>query len=143
MKLDHIVLNVEDVERQLAFYTEVLGLAPERVEAFRAGRVPFPSVRIDPDTVIDLFPADLWAGAPAPARAAPNLNHFCLAMARPQWERLRERLAGAGVEIADGPGPRWGARGTGMSIYFDDPEGNRFELRYYEDDADTSCLLES
>ena len=34
--MDHIVLNVVDVERALAFYVEVVGLQPERVEAYRA-----------------------------------------------------------------------------------------------------------
>ena len=36
-ELDHIVLRVSDVERALAFYTNVLGLTPERVEKWRAG----------------------------------------------------------------------------------------------------------
>ena len=31
-ELDHIVLRVSDVERALEFYTNVLGLTPERVE---------------------------------------------------------------------------------------------------------------
>ena len=33
-----------------------LGLKGERVEEFRAGKVGFPSVRINDDTIIDLFP---------------------------------------------------------------------------------------
>ena len=43
-ELDHIVLNVFDVERSLAFYIDVLGLQGERVAEFRAGKVGFPSV---------------------------------------------------------------------------------------------------
>jgi catechol 2,3-dioxygenase-like lactoylglutathione lyase family enzyme len=50
--LDHIVLNVRDIERALKFYTQVLGLPGERVEEFRAGKVGFPSVRINSDTII-------------------------------------------------------------------------------------------
>jgi len=42
--LDHIVLNVGDVDRALKFYTQVLGLPGERVEEFRAGKIGFPSV---------------------------------------------------------------------------------------------------
>ena len=45
-ELDHIVLNVGDIESSLRFYTDVLGLKGERVEEFRAGKVGFPSVRI-------------------------------------------------------------------------------------------------
>ena len=45
--LDHIVLNVGDIEQSLKFYTEVLGLSGERVDEFKAGKVGFPSVRIN------------------------------------------------------------------------------------------------
>ena len=41
--LDHIVLNVGDIEQSLIFYTEILGLsgrAGRRVQG-RQGRVPF------------------------------------------------------------------------------------------------------
>ena len=34
--LDHIVLNVADVERSLTFYLDELGLEPVRVEEWRA-----------------------------------------------------------------------------------------------------------
>ena len=54
--LDHIVLNVSDIEKTVRFYTEVLGLQPERLDEFRAGKVGFPSVRVNSHTIIDLFP---------------------------------------------------------------------------------------
>jgi catechol 2,3-dioxygenase-like lactoylglutathione lyase family enzyme len=54
---DHIVLNVADIDRSLNFYTEVLGLPGERVDEFKAGKVRFPSVRINAATIIDLFRA--------------------------------------------------------------------------------------
>jgi catechol 2,3-dioxygenase-like lactoylglutathione lyase family enzyme len=41
--LDHIVLNVADVERSLHFYQTTLGLAAERVEAWRRHEVGFPN----------------------------------------------------------------------------------------------------
>src|SRR5581483_8982552 len=37
--LDHIVLNVADVERSLKFYIERLGLGGERVDEFRDGNL--------------------------------------------------------------------------------------------------------
>ena len=55
-ELDHIVLNVGDIERSLKFYIDILGLQGERVNEFREGKVGFPSVRINADTIIDLFP---------------------------------------------------------------------------------------
>src|SRR2546427_5462202 len=56
-EMDHIVLRVRDVDKSLRFYTEVLGLQPERVVQFQAGEVRFPSVRLNDDTIIDLLPA--------------------------------------------------------------------------------------
>ena len=38
-ELDHIVLNVENIDRSLNFYVNVLGLQPERLDEFKAGKV--------------------------------------------------------------------------------------------------------
>ncbi len=54
--VDHIVLNVEDDEKMMDFYSKVLMLEAERLQEYRAGMVPFPSVRLNSDTIIDLFP---------------------------------------------------------------------------------------
>ena len=129
-RLDHIVLNVHDTERALAFYTEVIGLAAERVEGWRKGELPFPSVRLNADTIIDLLPPELW-GRGADAQARPNMDHFCMAVAANQWPALEKRLAAAGVAIELGPMTLSGAHGDGTAVYIRDSEGNRVELRYY------------
>ena len=69
-ELDHIVLNVGDIDRSLKFYIEVLGLQPERLDEFKAGKVGFPSVRINADTIIDLFPIRGAGDAEQPDREA-------------------------------------------------------------------------
>ena len=38
--MDHIVLNVEDDEKMMSFYSQILVLTPERLEEYRAGEVP-------------------------------------------------------------------------------------------------------
>ena len=53
--LDHIVLVSADVERTLAWYCDLLGLEPDRVDEWREGKVPFPSVRLNAHQVIHLF----------------------------------------------------------------------------------------
>jgi catechol 2,3-dioxygenase-like lactoylglutathione lyase family enzyme len=130
--MDHIVLNVEDDEKMIAFYSNVLKLVPERLEEYRAGEVPFPSVRLNSDTIIDLFPKKMWQKSGRAGQGHDNLNHFCFALSKGMWENLSERLEANNVDIEDGPAPRWGAHGTGTSIYFRDPEGNLIEARYYE-----------
>jgi catechol 2,3-dioxygenase-like lactoylglutathione lyase family enzyme len=131
--MDHIVLNVSDVERAVRFYAQVLGLPTERLEAYREGKVPFPSVRVGADTVIDFFAVSGQGSAESGPAKHPNLGHFCLALEKADWDSLRGRLEASGVAIHIGPIKRWGARGNGTSIYFRDPEGNEIEARYYEE----------
>ena len=130
--MDHIVLNVEDVEKMITFYSKILMLPPDRLDEYHAGNVPFPSVRLNTDTIIDLFPKKLWQKSDQVEQGRVNLNHFCIAMSKRTWEDLLERLQANSVDIDEGPVSRWGAHGTGTSIYFRDPEGNLIEARYYE-----------
>jgi extradiol dioxygenase family protein len=142
--MDHIVLNMEDDEKMIAFYSKVLMLASERLKEYRAGKVPFPSVRLNSDTIIDLFPKKLWQKSSTTGKGRDNLNHFCIALSKETWEELRERLKANNVDIEEGPVPRWGAHGTGTSIYFRDPQRNLIEARYYEGhNRSEKCLLGS
>lgn len=129
--MDHIVLNVRDMERVLDFYINVLGLTGERLEEFRQGTVPFPSVRISPDTLIDLFPVAGGADD-TPAATPAVLNHFCLVIDKTDMARVVEHLERHGVTILQGPVTRWGAHGNGTSIYIHDPENRQVEIRYYD-----------
>lgn len=141
---DHIVINVVDIEAMLRFYTEILQLQGERLEAYAAGQVPFPSVRLSADSIIDLFPKKMWQRYSPDEVCRPNLNHFCLATDEAGAKSLLQRLNLHGVVIAEGPVKRWGAHGSGTSIYFLDPEGNTIEVRYYSaQEKDRPCLLDS
>ena len=119
-ELDHIVLVVTDIERSLEWYTGLLGLAPDRVEEWRAGEVPFPSVRINAGCVIDLFAGE---------RSGLNMDHVCLVVDRVDVEAVADDDR---FDVLDGPAPRWGARGDGLSVYVSDPDGNTVELRCYD-----------
>ena len=143
-KMDHIVINTEDINKALYFYMEILNLPGERVEEFKRNLVPFPSVRITKDTIIDLFPKRLWEKTSPESVCRPNLNHFCLSTGKDDWELLQERLKLNGISIDDGPVKRWGAHGSGVSVYFRDPDENVIEVRYYEkEEADRPCMLNS
>ena len=124
-ELDHIVLNVKEIDRSLEFYASVLGLKIERLEEFRAGKIGFPSVRINNDTIIDLFPAKEAVTRPG------NLNHFCVVVEKGDFDGIVEYLNGHGVKILNGPISRWGARGRATSVYFHDPDQNEIEIRCY------------
>ena len=130
--LDHIVLNVRDIDRSLAFYTGVLGLKGERVQEFKKGKVGFPSVRINDRTIIDLFPLkNAGVKKDSAVKTERNLNHFCLVVGKEDFSGIVGYLKGHGVSIRRGPISRWGARGRATSIYFLDPDGNEIEIRCY------------
>jgi len=118
-ELDHVVLNVADVERSLAFYIDELGLAPINVEEWRRGERFFPSVRVSEGSIIDLV---------ALPRTGDNMDHFCMVVEPMDFDALK---ASGRFEIVDGPDIRFGARGDGTSIYIRDPDDNLVELRYY------------
>jgi glyoxylase I family protein len=131
-ELDHIVLNVSDIERSLKFYTDVLGLQAERLDEFKAGKVGFPSVRINGDTIIDLFPTHVVEKKfEAGEKRQGNLNHFCMVVEREDFSGIVDYLARHEIAVREGPISRWGARGRATSVYFLDPDGNEVEIRCY------------
>lgn len=122
---DHIVLNVADPERSLAWYRDKLGLAAEREEQWRAGEVPFLSIRIDDTTLIDLLQAD---------RDGANIDHFSLRVAD---DVDLEVVADSGeFDVVAGPMRIWGAQGHGLGLYVRDPDGNTVELKHYGPDRE-------
>lgn len=126
IRIDHVVLEVADPARSVAFYQEVVGLAPVRIDEFRAGKVKFPSVRIDDGALIDLFPRAMWRGP-----TAHNPHHLCLATTTEALAALRARLAARSIPITRFDDHNFGAQGFGRSIYFDDPDGISIEVRDY------------
>ncbi len=123
--IDHIVLRVRDVARALEFYRDTLGCTVEREQhalgltQLRAGR-----------SLIDLVTADGPLGR-REARAGlpgPNVEHFCLTLVPFDEGALRSHLTAHGIEAGEGA-ERYGAEGEGRSIYVEDPDGNRVELK--------------
>ena len=116
---DHVVINTTNIELLLAFYCGELGLDGERVDEWRRGEVLFPSVRVTPETIIDLYPAE---------RTGENMNHICLVIEPTDLDALAAKFPGS--QRGDG---LFGARGFASSLYVKDPDGNTVELRYYKE----------
>lgn len=125
-EIDHLVLRTERVEAMIAFYTDVLGMSVERrlddigLIQLRAGR-----------SLVDIVPVDSEIGrkgGAAPGEQGRNLDHFCVRVDPFDEAAIRDQLKAKGVEA--GPTERrYGAEGTGPSIYIEDPDGNTVELK--------------
>jgi catechol 2,3-dioxygenase-like lactoylglutathione lyase family enzyme len=116
---DHLVLLCADVDRTLAWYLDELGLEGVRVDEWRRGAVPFPSVRVSAGTIIDLV------GGAAGGR---NVDHLCLVV---DAASIEHALTSGRFKVVDGPDQRFGARGMATSVYVTDPDGMVVELRAY------------
>ncbi|MGA5501483.1 VOC family protein [Streptomyces umbrinus] len=136
-RLDHVVLWVRDPVASADFYEKALGLEPIRVTEFAAGKVSFPSVRLNEETIFDLAPLTM---APrmdvvpdAAASAGHPVNHVCLSLPGEDFDALRARLEERAVPLSDFTHDAFGARGKAKrSFYFRDPDGNVFEARHYD-----------
>lgn len=135
--LDHVVLWTDDPLRAVDFYERILGLTPVRLEEFRRGDAPFPSVRISPTTILDLMARVaapvIEAMAGAAGSAGHPVNHICLAMSEAELGALKGRLAAHGIAVSTVVQQSFGAQGLAPeAFYFRDLDGNVLEARYYQ-----------
>ena len=124
--IDHVVLRIRNLDASLHFYCDVLGcVIDKRQEAIGLIQVRAGS------SLIDLVPLDGMLGkrgGAGPARDGRNLDHFALQIAPFDEAKIRAHLATHGLEIVES-GRRYGAEGTGPSVYVLDPDGNTVELK--------------
>ncbi len=119
LRLDHLVLTVASIDRTVEFYRRVLGM--ERIE-FGEGRVAlvFGEQKINLHEVGSEF-------KPNARRAVPGSADLCFIIDTPVARALA-RLEAFDVDLIEGPVRRSGARGTLLSAYFRDPDGNLIEV---------------
>jgi catechol 2,3-dioxygenase-like lactoylglutathione lyase family enzyme len=124
VKLDHCVIHVSDWERSNTFYRDVLGieLVPRGTGwSYRFGdkQLNVHGPGVDPTPVAKL-------------PVQPGNSDLCFEWPGP-IEEAKEHLEQIGVEVELGPVGRSGARGTGTSLYFRDPDGSLLELISYSE----------
>jgi glyoxylase I family protein len=137
LRVDHLVFWVADPLRSVEFYELLLKTKGVRVDEFRDGKAPFPSVRLSAETLIDLMPlkmAPMLNALPGAAGSAGNkVNHLCLSMSRVGYDALLERLKANDIAVPITMKDSFGAQGEAPeAFYFADPDGNVIEARYYD-----------
>lgn len=125
-QIDHVVIRVNDLERMIDWYSDVLGCQLERgpgdfrLAQLRAGA-----------SLIDLVDANGPFGQRSgrePNPLTPNMDHFCLQVYPWDSSAVEAKLEAHQVEYG-AIESRYGATGMGPSIYLRDPEGNTIELK--------------
>ena len=122
VKLDHCVIHVSDWEISNTFYRDVLGaeLVPrESGWSYRFG-----------DEQLNLHGPGVSPAPVAKFPVQPGNSDLCFEWPGP-IDEAREHLERNGVEVEMGPVERSGARGTGTSVYFRDPDGSLLEFISY------------
>ena len=124
-RIDHVVLTVDDVDRTIAFYVDVLGMTEV---TFGSGRkaLTFGSSKINLHQRGREF-------EPKAANPTPGSADLCL-IADDPLEVVVAALAARGVDVEEGPVSRTGARGPITSVYVRAPDRNLIELSHYVED---------
>ena len=138
MNIDHVVLWVDSPKISLGFFVDVVGLRPVRKQEFEEGTAPFPSVRLNDMTILDLMDRNTvslvqdFTGGGGDAGGRP-INHICLSMNAVDYSALTARLLAQDVDLMPGGEQSFGAQGLAeLSAYFCDPDGNVIEIRHYD-----------
>lgn len=124
-RLNHAVLYVSDVERSVAFYTQVLGFrrVPIDIPGMPAAFMQAPGSTNDHD--LGLFPAPAGARPSQAGRSTVGLYHLAWEVETlADLQALASRLAehGALVGASD--------HGSTKSLYGADPDGLEFEIAW-------------
>ena len=121
--LDHCVIHVSDWEGARAFYVNVMGADAVRKGVgyqFRWG-----------EQALNCHGPNQIGTPKALKPVMPGGSDLCFVWPGPISQAI-DHLRKCGVAVEEGPVPRYGARGDGMSVYFRDPDGSLMEFLSYE-----------
>jgi catechol 2,3-dioxygenase-like lactoylglutathione lyase family enzyme len=124
-RLDHLVLNVRDVEIAASWYQRVLGMEVETYGRDHRTALKFGGQKINLRPVG--ADGQSWLAAQVPMSGSDDL---CFACAVPIPEVIAH-LHDCGVLIELGPVERLGALGPMTSVYCRDADGNLIEIASY------------
>ena len=122
-RLDHLVLTVQDLQKTLAFYVDVLGM---QAITFGQGRhsLQYGQQKINLHIKGQEF-------EPKAQQVMCGSADLCFISSTP-LEQVAQELVQAGVAIIEGPVQRTGAMGPINSLYVRDPDGNLIEISQYQ-----------
>ena len=123
-EIDHLILNVNDIEASVDFYTNVLGFQMDGQDG------PFTIIRVNERFTMQLAP---WGTG--------GNEHYAFALSRAAFENVFDRIKEKRIPFGDsfhsvgnnvGPGVESGAKGAGPTVYLNDPNNHLIEIRTYD-----------
>jgi catechol 2,3-dioxygenase-like lactoylglutathione lyase family enzyme len=130
-RIDHVVINVSDVEIAAAWYQRVLGMEREDFGPQNPGTQNRTALKFGGQK-INLRPVDADVGTwPTGVTAEIGTADLCFITAVPPDEVIGH-LHDCGVQILEGPVQKAGALGPILSVYCRDPDGNLIEISSYQ-----------
>ncbi len=123
VRLDHLIIKVNDLQTSVDFYTSILGFSNEGEDG------PFTVIRVNPEFQLQFAP---WG--------TQGFEHYAFAVSPEQFDHIFERIRSAGIEYGPsfdsvgsntGPGEEAGAKGLAPTLYFNDPNKHLLEIRTY------------
>jgi len=122
--IDHIILNINDVQTSVDFFVNVLGFVLEGEDG------PFTVIRVSEDFTLQLAP---WG--------TKGNEHLAFALSREDFDTAFARMKEQGIPYGDsfhsvgnnlGPGVETGAKGPAPTVYMNDPNNHLIEIRTYD-----------
>jgi methylmalonyl-CoA epimerase len=143
-RIDHVAIAVRSLDTALAFYRDILGLAPDRVIDFPAEgiRLAFLPLGGPGGSALELLePTDPTTGvARFLDKRGEGLHHICLEV--PDIDRALTELKAAGAAVLD-TSPRPTAEGRGIFLHPKDTSGVLLELVQREPTDPAARIVDS
>jgi catechol 2,3-dioxygenase-like lactoylglutathione lyase family enzyme len=121
--IDHLVLNVSDLEASAAWYGRVLGMRREISDGRTIMWFGEQKLHLRP---VDAGQAEWFTGR----HPAPGSDDLCFATDE-DLAGITAHLSSCGIAVEVGPVARAGAHGAMTSVYCRDPDGSLIEIATY------------
>lgn len=116
--LDHVAINVSNMEASVKWYAKVLGL--EKVQLPHWG--DYPIFMMAGKCGVALFPADLSIDGQTPMGKSVRIDHFAFAVTNQNFALARSRYEELELDYS------FQDHSYFHSLYVNDPDGHRVEL---------------
>ena len=118
--IDHVGINVRDLEKSLEFYTKVLGLSITKREPSKPGVEYFLDCG---SSLVGLIQGDPKGESHPLKDGGIGANHFAFHVHSKDFDAIVEELKARNVPVKFSK-----KREKSWSVYFLDPDGNKLEI---------------